>query len=207
MTVGLHVCTKCLGLDNFVLGSEIKKDTAARKLVDQLSQPQVGCAPERCRRCACSSLAQVGLAMVGSALQTSPLNAQEYDRNVAFAKSWFAIVGLERGFEQLGILRHTSKLMPNVKPQEAMYAVHQLTWLGNIDKALMQQMIELGCTHYLKVKTPAQAARRSFQPKKEALMTSYPSAIVVVPYPTKEKSQRYMRVDAIISVAAGTSSH
>jgi len=138
--------------------------------------------------------------MVGSAMQASPLNKTSYDRNVAFAKAWLAIVGLERGFSELGILRHASKLMPNVKPQEAMYAVHQLIWLDKIDKSLMLQMMELGCTRHLKATTPAQAARRSFKAKKEALMTSYPSAIVVVLYPNKD--QRYMRVDAIVSVAA-----
>lgn len=141
--------------------------------------------------------------MVGSALQCQPLSEERYDALVEFAKKWMSTVGLERGFSHLGLLRHASKLVPHVTIQEALYAVHQSIWLDKIDSSLMQQMMELGCTDSIQSTTPTQAARRSFQPKKTALITSYPSAIVVVFYPTKKKEQRFMKVSAIVAVAAG----
>jgi hypothetical protein len=39
--VGLHVCTKCMGVQNFFLASEVCPTSAAGKIVKQLSQPQV----------------------------------------------------------------------------------------------------------------------------------------------------------------------
>jgi len=208
-TVGINVCAACLGIPHFSLVSELRPHTAASKLAHQMAQPQVSASPQS-RHCCTSNTcvaslvpdahqglgraqaltplpAQVVLALVGSALGHRPYTPKEFDRNVAYAKAWCAIVGIERGFRSMGIGRHMNKLMPAVTIQEAYYAVHQLTWLDRIDKALAQQMVELGCTHHIRTTTPARAARRSFQKKRDMLMHSYPSAILVVPYPNKDQ--------------------